>query len=82
MIFVDWIIYRQMENKDILSKNPFTQLKIRKNLNRYNSEDSGFRSTNQRSLEAGNLALWNLFLFISIRLPVPEISSFEAKVNF
>lgn len=32
-------------------------IEIRKNLNRCNSEDSDFRSTNERSLEARNLAL-------------------------
>ena len=57
-------------------------IKIRKNSNRCNSVDSDFRSTDERSLETRNLALWNALSFISIRFMVPEISSFKEKSNF
>ena len=57
-------------------------IEIRKTLNRYNLEDSNFRSTSERSLETRNLPLWNPFWFIPIRFPVPEISSREGEDNF
>lgn len=59
-----------------------THIKIRETLNRYNSEDTNFRRASERSLEAQNSPLWNAISFISLRLPVPEISSCEEKVNF
>ena len=57
-------------------------VKIIETLKRYNFEDSHFRSINERSLEARNLPLQNVFLFISIRFPVPELSSCKEKDNF
>ena len=38
-------------------KTRFNRIKIRESLNRYNSEDNNFRSTNEGSLEARNLPL-------------------------
>lgn len=57
-------------------------IRIKKTLNRCNSKDSNFRSTNERPLEAWNLALWNELWFIPIQLPVPEISLFKEKGDF
>ena len=57
-------------------------IKIRKTLNRYNFEDNDFRSTSERSSEARNLAFWNPFRFIPIRLSIAEISSSREKRNF
>ena len=57
-------------------------IEIRKTLNRSNSENNNFRTMNKGSLEASDLALRNAFWFISIRLPVPEISSCKENGNF
>ena len=75
--------FKEKANYSIVYLNTWlNSIKIRKTLNRYNSEDNYFRSMSERSLEARNLALWNAFLVISIRLPVAEISSCKGKGNF
>ena len=65
-----------------MSEARLTPLKIEETLNLRNSENTDSLSTGKRSSEASNLALWNAFSFIPIRLPVPEISSRKEKINF
>ena len=63
-------------------RDNYKRIKIKKTLNRYIFENTDFRLTSKGSLEAWNCALQNVFRFISIRLPVPEISSCKEKVIF
>ena len=80
------IIYRYRRyfsrNKIFVLKLHWKIIKIWKFLNLCNSEDNHFRSIDEIRLKARNLTLWNVLSFISIRFPVPEISSRKEKDNF